>query len=41
MKQYFENMTPIGKALTEKEKEQQKENSTAISKVDQAVARGH
>jgi len=37
MKQYFENMTPIGKALTQKEKEAQKENSIDVSAVDQAV----
>ena len=39
MRPYFEKMSPIGKALSEKEIAQGEENAREIAKVDEAVAR--
>ena len=38
MRPYFQNMSPIGKALSDKEKEQGEANARDISAVDQAIA---
>jgi glutaconyl-CoA decarboxylase len=38
MRPYFQNMSPIGKALSDKEKEQGEANAREISTVDQAIA---
>jgi glutaconyl-CoA decarboxylase subunit alpha len=39
MKQYFEKMTPLGKALTDKQKEAAKENIDQINQVEEEVAK--
>jgi glutaconyl-CoA decarboxylase subunit alpha len=39
MRQYFEKMTPFGKALTDKQKEAAKENIAQIMEVEEAVAK--
>lgn len=38
MKQYFENMTPIGKELDQKEREEKKGNALHIREVDDGIA---
>jgi len=38
MRQYFEKMTPIGKALNEKDREQNRENAREITRVDTEIA---
>ena len=38
MRPYFEKMTPIGKALTDKQKENAKENVSQIKEVEKQVA---
>ncbi|HYQ60108.1 MAG TPA: hypothetical protein VEP29_03600, partial [Desulfatiglandales bacterium] len=38
MRQYFQEMSPIGKALSQKERKQAEANALDISKVDQEVA---
>lgn len=37
MKQYFEKMATLGKALSEKEREQNRENALLVSKVDEEI----
>jgi len=38
MRQYFERMTPIGKELNEKDREQNRENAQEIFRVDEGIA---